>query len=309
VNAKDALDSRDSAGFAAAYAAMRFVLVAQYLRASRVVGSRPLSTVYLTGSGIAALFWLTSALLPAPPRFALWAVAFAIDAATPLIAERHSANVPPHAAHLPERYGLFTIILLGEAVVRVMHGMESQAGWSVAAATCAAGGFVVAFALWWWYFDGVRGAEERHVRSGRDALRLQVWSYAHLPMYLGIALTGVGLEHAITVAQHEVLHGAEAWLLAGSLAMVMVAITTILGTSEAARRERRLARTVGPHYALAGATAAGAALAGHVAPPALIVLLAGSSLLQALLAMRVGKRRLLNEGAGEPDAGPLSVVN
>jgi low temperature requirement protein LtrA len=29
VNAKDALDSRDSAGFAAAYAAMRFILVAQ----------------------------------------------------------------------------------------------------------------------------------------------------------------------------------------------------------------------------------------------------------------------------------------
>jgi hypothetical protein len=32
-NAKDALDSRSSAGFGAAYAGMRIVLVAQYLRA------------------------------------------------------------------------------------------------------------------------------------------------------------------------------------------------------------------------------------------------------------------------------------
>src|SRR5918911_4575275 len=46
-NAKDALDSRSSAGFAAAYAAMRVVLVAQYLRARRVPDARPLTARYL----------------------------------------------------------------------------------------------------------------------------------------------------------------------------------------------------------------------------------------------------------------------
>src|SRR5215471_19588908 len=35
-NARDALDSRSSAGFAAAYAGVRFILVAQYLRARHV---------------------------------------------------------------------------------------------------------------------------------------------------------------------------------------------------------------------------------------------------------------------------------
>jgi low temperature requirement protein LtrA len=43
-NAKDALDSRSSAGFAAAYAAVRFVLVAQYFRARHVPGARALTT-------------------------------------------------------------------------------------------------------------------------------------------------------------------------------------------------------------------------------------------------------------------------
>jgi low temperature requirement protein LtrA len=54
-NAKDALDSRSSAGFAAAYAAVRFVLVAQYFRARHVPEARPLTTRYLIGHGGAAL--------------------------------------------------------------------------------------------------------------------------------------------------------------------------------------------------------------------------------------------------------------
>src|SRR5437763_1416266 len=40
-NAKDALDSTSSAGFAAAYAAMRIILVVQYLRARRIPETRP----------------------------------------------------------------------------------------------------------------------------------------------------------------------------------------------------------------------------------------------------------------------------
>src|SRR5436190_23318517 len=40
-NAKEALDSRSSAGFGAAYAAMRIVLVIQYVRARRVPETRP----------------------------------------------------------------------------------------------------------------------------------------------------------------------------------------------------------------------------------------------------------------------------
>src|SRR5207247_3782930 len=74
-NAKDALDSRSSAGFAAAYAAVRFVLVAQYFRARRVPGARPLTMRYLGGHGTAAILWLASALVPSPARFWIWSLA------------------------------------------------------------------------------------------------------------------------------------------------------------------------------------------------------------------------------------------
>jgi hypothetical protein len=49
-----------------------------------------------------------------------------IDFGTPWLAVPYSMKVPPDAAHLPERFGLFTLILLGESVVAVMQGMESQ---------------------------------------------------------------------------------------------------------------------------------------------------------------------------------------
>ncbi len=68
-NATDPLGSRSSAGFAAAYAAVRLVLVVQYARARRVSGARALATRYLAGHGSAALLWLLSAIVPAPGRF------------------------------------------------------------------------------------------------------------------------------------------------------------------------------------------------------------------------------------------------
>jgi low temperature requirement protein LtrA len=132
-NAKEALDSRSSAGFAAAYAAVRLILVAQYFRARHVPGAQPLAMRYLVGHGIAALLWLTSAFVPAPGRFWIWGIAFAIDLGTPWLAVRHSVKIPPDATHLPERFGLFTLILLGESIVAVMRGMESQEDWTPSA--------------------------------------------------------------------------------------------------------------------------------------------------------------------------------
>ena len=136
-NAKDALDSRSSAGFAAAYSVVRLILVAQYARARTVPAARRLATHYLTGHGSAALLWLASAIVPAPERFAVWAIAFAIDLGTPWLAVRHNVEVPPDASHLPERFGLFTLILLGESVVALMRGIESQENWPAEAAASA----------------------------------------------------------------------------------------------------------------------------------------------------------------------------
>src|SRR6266545_2866631 len=272
-NAKDALDTRSSAGFAAAYAVVRFLLVAQYFRARHVPDARPLITRYLAGHGGAAVLWLLSALAPAPERFWIWAVAFAIDLGTPWLAVPHSVKVPPDAAHLPERFGLFTLILLGESVVGVMHGMESQENWPPDAALSAFLGMGIAFLIWWWYFDGATGASEQPVHTKRDALRFHIWSYAHFPLYLGTVVAGVGVQRIVTAASRDTLSTAETTILTSAVATVMLALT-VIGAASAARHHREHARLI-PHVALALITLGIGVGVGLRVPATLVVLLTG----------------------------------
>jgi len=227
INATGALDSRDSAGFAAAYSIMRFVLVAQYVRARRVRQARALTTRYASSYAISATMWLLSSVIPVPWRFWLWALALVIDVATPLVTTAHLIRVPHDAAHLPERYGLFSIILLGESMVAVMTGMGRQEYWSVGAAASAVLGMALVFAIWWWYFDGAGAVGERMIRSTRDAVAFHVWSYAHLPLFLSIAVTGVGIEHVIATATDAPLLPSVGWILCSAVASLMVSIVVI----------------------------------------------------------------------------------
>ncbi len=230
-NARDALGSRSSAGFAAAYAVVRFVLVGQYLRARRVHDARTLTRTYLLGHGSAAVLWLTSALVPAPTRFVLWAIAFAIDLGTPWAAVPQSVTIPPDAAHLPERFGLFTLILLGESVVAVMQGMESQDDWTPLAALCAFGGMSLCFAVWWWYFDASGATGDQPVRSREDAVRFHLWSYAHFPLYLGIVVLGVGIERVVTAAARHPITPTDWSLLAAAVVTISGAMATIVANT------------------------------------------------------------------------------
>ncbi len=272
VNAKDALGSRDSAGFAAAYGVMRLVLVVQYLRVRHLRSSRRLSSAFARGFGAAAGLWLASALVPLPYRFWIWGVAFAVDLSTPLLAGRHTLHAPPHAHHLPERFGLFTIILLGDAMVGVMRGMESQQSWPIDAFLSAILGMLVVFLLWWLYFDVARGADERHVRTKTDVMRLHAWSYGHVPLFIGIAVAGVGIHHTIAVAASGRLHAVESWILCGAVALATAALAWI-----SARRR-------GAVLALSGGTLALGMVGPMVPCSALIGLIAMGLLAQVRVA-------------------------
>jgi low temperature requirement protein LtrA len=281
-NAQDPLGSRSSAGFAAAYAAVRLVLVVQYARARRVPHARGLATRYLAGHGTAAVIWLASALTPVPLRFVCWGVAFAVDLGTPWLAVRHSVKVPPNPAHLPERFGLFTLILLGDAVVAVMQGMKSQETWSPSAALSAFLGMALLFVLWWWYFDGAAGADEQRVRTREDAIRFHVWSYAHLPLYLGLAVAGVGVHHVVTAAARAHLDPSEVLILTTAVAVAMAAMTLIGSTSG---RPRRGSPKWAGHASAAVATVALGPVLATASPAALMAALTILGGLQLVLSL------------------------
>jgi low temperature requirement protein LtrA len=262
---------------------MRLALVAQYWRARSIAESRPLVTATVAGVGSAALIWLISAIVPAPLRFWLWAAALLVDLGTPLVTAHLTVHVPPHAEHLPERFGLFTIILLGESLVAVMKGMESQEGWSPAAASAAFLGIAVAFLVWWWYFDGVRGAAERTITSRGGARRLLLWSFAHLPLYVGIAVAGVGIEHVIRIAPDGELHAAEVWMLCGAVSVLMASLLTI-GATAPRRMPHRGERTTLTCWMLAVSPLALAPL--HLQPALLVAAVTALCFAQLALSLR-----------------------
>jgi len=282
-NAKAAFDSRDSAGFGAAYAILRAVQVVQYLRARHLKETHRLTTLYSAGFGTAAFLWGLAAMVPAPSRFWLWALALLIDMGTPWLAIQYTHKCPPDAEHLPERFGLFTIILLGESVAAVMHGMESQETWSPSAAISAFTGLSLAFGYWWWYFDGAHGAAERHVTSGRKTFLFQVWSYAHFPLYLAVAVLGVGVEHVISLAPGAHLHREDAWILTGAATVLMTALTIIGFTSDEAQMQRRSWGRLLVRLALCLAALPASLVATAVIPCALLIYLAVLCAVQILV--------------------------
>ena len=237
-NAKAAFDSRESAGFGAAYAVLRTVQSIQYLRARRLRDTRRLTSLYAAGTGVAALAWVVAAIMPIPARFYMWAVALIVDLSTPWIAARYTHKFPPHPEHLPERFGLFTIILLGESVAGVMRGMESQETWPVSAAISAISGLGLAFGYWWWYFDGVKGAAERRINAGRGLKAFHVWTYIHFPLYLSIAVVGVGVEHVISLPAGSHLHREDSLILVLSGLLVTILLQVVGLTSQMAHNSR-----------------------------------------------------------------------
>lgn len=219
-----------SAGFALAYALGRVVLVVEYLHAGWYIKqARPLTTRYAQGFAIAAIFWLISAFVPIPLRFILWALGLIVDFATPLTASKLQIGLPPHAEHLPERFGLFTIIVLGEAIVAVVDGISEQQ-WNVQSVISAVLGLSIAFSLWWIYFDNIGGVPIRNARIGGKVGAVNAWLYTHLPLVIGIAATGVGVEKILLSEPGVALPAAQRWLICGSVALCLLALGILHST-------------------------------------------------------------------------------
>jgi low temperature requirement protein LtrA len=250
--------SESTTVFAAGYAGARLVLLALYWRVYRHVSeTRRLVTGYLIGFGAAAVVWLASVFVPDPARFAVWAVALAIDLATPWVVRRQQATVPLDESHLPERFGLFVILVLGESLAAVVAGL-SHIGWTTSSLIAAVLGVLLATLLWWLYFDNAEGSVVRRRNIEGKTWRPTGWIYTHLPLAAALAIVGVALDQAILSAGAGPMPPAQRWLLLGgvSLALVCLAILQIASLSyskESVNRVIAINRLAGvPFLALIG---------------------------------------------------------
>lgn len=288
-NVGGALTGETAVGFALAYGGLRLCLVLLYIRARREDRARELADFYAAGFGLGAALWISSAIVPSPGRYAMWAVAFVVEAATPAVAGerlRHAPAIDP--THLPERFGLFVIIVLGEAITVVGTAFGKLAAATevtVAAAAC----FVIAATLWWDYFLFAGQTVQRGLLSSRTrgAFARDVYSYGHLPVVVGIAAASVGAEEAIANIGSDHLQALMRWTLAGGVATYLLAAFAMAAAIEAAEGGRRPSDgfvTIVTVLVALGLAAAG----GSLAPLVTVLVLTG-----ALVGHVVVRTRLL----------------
>ncbi|GAA1642665.1 low temperature requirement protein A [Microbacterium flavum] len=191
----------------AGYVVMRLAMVTQWLRASRSAGAaRRATLIYAGGIACVQVLWLLSLLLPAALSPAAIVVLIGLEIAVPVIAER-TGHTPWHPHHITERYGLFTLIVLGEsllasanAIIEALHETDDLAPLiGIAALT-----LVTTAALWWIYF----WPPHHHAIGG---LRASIfYGYGHYFVFAAAAAFSAGIEVEIdTLTDASELH--EPW--------------------------------------------------------------------------------------------------
>jgi low temperature requirement protein LtrA len=236
--------------FAACYLGSRLVLLALYLRAWRhVQEARPTVGVYLLTVSLSAALWAVSLVVPSPARYVLWAIAVLVSAAGPVLATLRSDKVPLQIEHLPERFGLLVILVLGEAVASAARGVH-DASWASISIGVGVLAFAVVAGVWWIYFDITAPSsarelqdvgEEEDAKSSSDAdshvsdARYDLFVYGHLPLTFGIVLAGVGLEELV-VHPDKAAPLVAGWVLASGLALFLAGVALVIsGTTQTVR--------------------------------------------------------------------------
>jgi low temperature requirement protein LtrA len=212
-----------SAGFALAYVAIRVLTVVLNLRAYRHVPlARPLVGRYVVAFSLSVALWTASLAIPEPWRFIVWGIGLAVDIGVPAVSgPRFVGRIPLHASHIPERFALFTIIVLGESVVAVALGVAGS-DWRLSSAAGAALGFLTVGCLWWTYFDVGAGL----------ALRPGPWTaarfiYAHLPMLAALTAVAAGVNLLIEEAGATSLDAGVRWALCGGAGVYLCCVSLI----------------------------------------------------------------------------------
>jgi len=202
-----------SAAFAAAYVGARVSLLILYTRAwYHAAEARPITTVYLTGFSLGTLLWALSIVLPPPTQYLLWTVGLAVELATPWLGLHILRRAPLDTSHLPERLGLFTIIVLGEIIYRVVMSVGTKSQSSSLLAAVLAFGLIIC--IWWMYFTFIETA------PFADSLGPgQPYIYLHFPLLIGLTMLSVGLARAVNEASHPVLLAATCALIGAGVVL------------------------------------------------------------------------------------------
>ncbi|WP_274915220.1 low temperature requirement protein A [Streptomyces sp. WZ-12] len=177
------------------YLVMRLALVSQWLRAAHGTrgAERRTALRYALGVTLCQVGWLALVFLPSADAPWVFVVMGVLELSVPALAERER-QTSWHPHHIAERYGLFTIIVLGETVSAATVAVQSALDEHHDLGTLlpiAAGGLLLVFAAYWIYFAV---PIHLHLRSNRQAF---LWGYGHYLVFGSAAAVGAGIEIAV----------------------------------------------------------------------------------------------------------------
>jgi low temperature requirement protein LtrA len=197
-----AFDSQDFTVVTLGYVVMRVAMLTQWLRAAAGDPAHRRTCVrYATGTALVQVGWVLRLLLDPPWGLIGFFALLAAELFVPWWAER-PRETTWHPHHIAERYGLFTIIVLGECVLAATSAVQAaftEAGGSIDLVLLGSGALVLLFGLWWFYFLKPAGAG---LESRRELAFL--WGYGHYGVFAGLAALGAGLEVATEAITHHI---------------------------------------------------------------------------------------------------------
>jgi low temperature requirement protein LtrA len=182
------------------YVIMRLAMVTQWLRVARSDRERrPAAIRFAIGVTAVQIGWLGRLVLPDRWRTPTFAALVVAELLVPVWAER-AAPTTWNRRHIAERYGLFTIIMLGESVLATALAVQSAigAGHAMPRLLAVAGsGVVIVFGMWWLYFD-------RPVDHLLTSLRVGfLFGYGHYVVFACAAAVGAGLAVEVDSVTHS----------------------------------------------------------------------------------------------------------
>jgi len=161
----------------------------------------------------------------------IWLGAWLLDAVMVFLTSRGGGWQLHSAAHWAERYGLVTLLAIGESIVSIGAGLRETelSVASVFGALLAVGGAVI---LWWLYFHRLAAGAE-HALAGRGGMRKVedatiAYTYLHYFVIAGVILTALGIETTMThIGDPEPLGWFGASALAGGISLYQAATVFI----------------------------------------------------------------------------------
>jgi low temperature requirement protein LtrA len=200
------------------YVLMRLSLVTLWLRAARAdLERRQCALRYALGVLLVQGAWVGLLFVPKSLGvLGFWALALC-ELAVPAWAERRGGT-RWHPEHIAERYGLFTLITLGESILAASVAVRSatEAGaTAMGLLSVIVGGLLIVFSFWWLYFE--RPAHDV-LTSSKTAF---IWGYSHYFVFASAAAVGAGLAVAVDHAAH---HAEISDVAAGAAVAVPVAV-------------------------------------------------------------------------------------